>query len=230
MFHSSLLKQRGHHLHSVWYQPADGAVFPSISEALSMSGIGSFSIWFTSLQFTFGVISALLAHCVRYFIPPDHDWKVWSNFRAMFQDSWRPWDKGFLVVDHFFLDSPLLQNCSWSCSFSDTLTGSENVLVFLCIIPEVSEDSHIVAPLSPTFSGRFDCRTLLVRCKSSWPKYRAFMVTVPIHFSIFLDSGWLSGNVQTLLFPGEECHFHTWEIEPNEPIGPVEQIPKWMYY
>lgn len=80
-------------------------------------------------------------------------------------------------------------------------------------------------------SGRFDCITsLLVRCKSSWPRYTAFVVTVPIYFSIFLDSVWLSGNVQTLLFPGEECHFHTWEIEPNNAIGLVEEIPKWLYH
>lgn len=45
---------------------------------------------------------------------------------------------------------------------------------------------------------------------------------IAMYFSICLDSGLLSGNVQTLLFIWEGCNLCVWEIEPNETIGPMD--------
>lgn len=125
------------------------------------------SLGFIFLQCTSGdlpTLHSILSHSTRPWL------KVWNKFRAVFQDSWRPCDKGFLVVDLFFLDSLLPQNFFWSMLLRHTYNEWDYFgFPPLILVLEVCGDSYIVVLLTPT----------------------AFMVTVSINFIMFLSVFWI---------------------------------------
>lgn len=129
---------------------------------LPISAICSLIIWFTCLQFTFGDLSVLLVHCLRYFIPQGYDWKIWSNFRAISQDSEAKGQRISGGWPHLLKTVICSKTTLDPCSFSSTLGGSENILLFLCTSPEVSEEWRIVVLLSPTCFRKIWLRNFLV--------------------------------------------------------------------
>lgn len=170
-----------------------------------------------------------VTHCL---IPPDHDWKAWNKFRVIFQDSWRLWNKGFLVV-YPFLDSPLFQYFSWPVLLIRHRQWEYFCFPFLVFFLMLVKIHRLWPCLFQLVSGSSNQWTfLLVKCSSFWSRYTALLLTfyiisiINILLSFFLDTRCLSGYVQVLFFHEEDSHNYTLEAEP---IEPVEQIPKCMY-